>query len=281
METACEPRDDDLSHIGGNLYSVRITDDTGRVLNAEFAVEPEGQRLSVVLESAGGITASGPARNSDYTPALELILARLRRMDALLVDALVDTQRTEQLPERERTLLDRPISLAEVDDLAAFRLQLTSRQGRIGQVPGARKAGNNRKRLRLRVEVPRYGVTDAAGLAADLAGGVMASSTAPAPARLLPTPRRVEEIGGVRLNQWWRDDPSECYWLEITDRDDLGTNVQALQRDGSGRANWSYALVTALQPGDIVLHWHKTQHRVPGIIGYSRAVDGPFEDELV
>ncbi|WP_231639954.1 protein NO VEIN domain-containing protein [Micromonospora sp. NRRL B-16802] len=250
-----------------------MTDDTGRVLNAEFAVEPDGQRLSVILESAGGVTAVGLARNSDYTPALELILGRLRTWGALLVDALVDSQRTEQLPESERRVLDRSVRLSDVEDL--------SRQGRIGQAPGAQKAGNNRKRLRLRVEVPGYGVTDAARLAADLAKGVPAGSATPRPSSPLPAPRRAGEPGVVRLNEWWRDDPAECYWLEITDRDDIGANVQALQRDGSGRENWSYALVTALRPGDIVLHWHKTKHQAPGIVGYSRAVEGPFEDELV
>jgi hypothetical protein len=135
--------------------------------------------------------------------------------------------------------------------------------------------------LRIRVDIPGYGVTDAPRLALDLAGLVAVVSAPEQPTAPVPAPRRSGELGAVRLNEWWRDDPAECYWLEITDRDDLGANVQALQRDGSGRENWSYALVTALRPGDIVLHWHKTQRQVPGIVGYARAADGPFEDELV
>jgi hypothetical protein len=270
-----------LSYIGGSLYGVRMTDDSGRVLNAEFAVEPDGSGLAVVLESAGGMTAAGPARNADYTPALELILGRLRTLGAVLVAGVVDSRKTERLSEAERRILDRPVRLSAVEDLAALRLQLTSRQGRIGQAPDARKAGNNRKRLRLRVEVPGYGPTEARRLGADLARPSAAVPGPDDPAAVLPAPRRSGGNGTVRLNEWWQDDPAECYWMEITDRDDLGANVQALQRDGSGRENWSYALVTALRPGDIVLHWHKTQRQVPGIVGYSRAVDGPFEDELV
>jgi hypothetical protein len=69
--------------------------------------------------------------------------------------------------------------------------------------------------------------------------------------------------------------------MEITNRDDLGADVRALQRDGSGPENWSYALVTALRPGDVVLHWHKTLNAAPGVVGYSTAVDGPFEDQPI
>lgn len=271
-----------MSCVHGTLYGVRMTDDSGRVLNAEFSVEPDGQGIAVILESAGGLTSSGPARNSDYTPALELILARLRVLGAVLTTALVDSRLTERLSESDRTVLDHPVQMASIDDIGGFRLQLTSRQGRIGQAPDARKAGNNRKRLRLRVHVPGYGPTDAVRLAQSLAASPEAVQPAaddpPAP---LPAPRQTGEPGTVQINEWWRDDPSECYWMEITDRDDLGANVQALQRDGSGRENWSYALVKALRPGDIVLHWHKTQRQVPGIVGYSRAAEGPFDDELV
>ncbi|MEU5934509.1 hypothetical protein [Micromonospora sp. NPDC047187] len=257
-----------------------MTDDNGRVLNAEFAVERDGPGLAVVLESAGGTSSTGPSRNSDYIPALELILARLRTLGAVLVSGVVDSRQTGHLPESERTVLDRPVRLSVVDDLAALRLQLTSRQGRIGQAPNAPKAGNNRKRLRLRIEAPEYGPTDAPRLATEIARPAAAPASSES-ATELPTQRRSGEPDSLRLNEWWQDDPAECYWLEITDRNDLGANVQALQRDGSGRENWSYALVTALRPGDIVLHWHKTRHQVPAIVGYSRAVDGPFDDELV
>ncbi|MDG4772704.1 DUF3883 domain-containing protein [Solwaraspora sp. WMMD792] len=258
-----------------------MTDDDGRVLNAEFVVELDGPAFALLLESAGGRGGLAPSRNSDYTTALELLLARLRSRGAVLVDALVDSKRTAHLPETERRLLDGPVSLAAVDDLAALRLQLTSRQGRIGQPPGAPKAGNNRKRLRLRLHVPGYSPGEVHRLSADLAAGSSVSLASGRSSAVPPQSRGSVERGTVRLNEWWRTDPAECYWLEITNRDDLGANVQALQRDGSGRENWSYALVTALRPGDVVLHWHQTQRQVPGIVGYSFAADGPFEDELV
>lgn len=84
----------------------------------------------------------------------------------------------------------------------------------------------------------------------------------------------------MTLNEWWRDDPAERYWMEITDRIDLGADLHAPQLDDAGRDYWSYSLVTAVQPGDIVLHWHKSLLGSPGIVAYSVADHGPFEDKI-
>ncbi|WP_433228897.1 protein NO VEIN domain-containing protein [Micromonospora sp. CA-248260] len=83
------------------------------------------------------------------------------------------------------------------------------------------------------------------------------------------------------INEWWSDDPAERYWMEITDRTDLGSDLHAPQVDDAGREYWSYALVTAVQPGDVVLHWHKSLLGSPGIVGYSIAAEGPEADEIV
>lgn len=66
-------------------------------------------------------------------------------------------------------LVQGPLELASVTDLEQLRREITTAQGRIGQASGARKEGNNRKRLRLRLKVPGYGATDVAQLAIDLA----------------------------------------------------------------------------------------------------------------
>ncbi|MCK1805346.1 MULTISPECIES: protein NO VEIN domain-containing protein [unclassified Micromonospora] len=83
------------------------------------------------------------------------------------------------------------------------------------------------------------------------------------------------------INEWWREDPAERFWMEITDRSDLGADLHAPQVDDAGREYWSYALVTAVQPGDLILHWHKSLLGAPGIVGYSTAAEGPEEDEIV
>jgi hypothetical protein len=83
------------------------------------------------------------------------------------------------------------------------------------------------------------------------------------------------------INAWWRHDPSERYWLEITDRADLGTDLFAPQADYRGRPYWSYNLVTAVQADDVVLHWHKNLAGVPAIVSWSIASGVPEQATIV
>lgn len=82
------------------------------------------------------------------------------------------------------------------------------------------------------------------------------------------------------LNLWWDSDPSERYWMEITDRQDLGTDLLAPQADDAGRAYWSYNLVTDVRDGDVILHWHKSLMGTPGIVGWSTAT-GAVESSTI
>lgn len=69
--------------------------------------------------------------------------------------------------------------------------------------------------------------------------------------------------------------------MEITDRDDLGFDLHAPQVDGAGREYWSYALVTEVQEGDIVLHWWKRAGQEPAIVGWSTAVGAVEESPII
>jgi hypothetical protein len=147
-----------------------VRNDDGVELNAEFGVEVDDGELSLVLESAGGkVAGSRHSRNHDYVPVLRLLLSRLRSRQAILVSAAVASSRVARLPEDQRTLVRGPLELAQVVDVETLRREITTAQGRIGQAPGAQKEGNNRKRIRLRLEVPGYGAGDAAQLVMDLA----------------------------------------------------------------------------------------------------------------
>jgi predicted HNH restriction endonuclease len=143
------------------------TDDNGQVLHAEYVVEQDEDKLALILESAGGAAASRPARNKDYRPALALILARLRDLDAVIQEAFVDTRTTQRrgITEDQRKLIESPIRLADELDIEAVRLRLTSAQARIGQAPTTAKGGNSSKRIRLRLEVPGFRPDEADRLA--------------------------------------------------------------------------------------------------------------------
>ena len=76
----------------------------------------------------------------------------------------------------------------------------------------------------------------------------------------------------LERTRWWDSDPTECFWLEATDRDDIGADLKAPETDDSGAGNWRYTLFKETRPGDIVLHYNK---RAGGIVGYS-TVAGPW-----
>jgi hypothetical protein len=80
-----------------------------------------------------------------------------------------------------------------------------------------------------------------------------------------------------QINAWWQDDPSEVFWLEITDRVDIGVDLHAPQRDASGARTPGYSLIWWVAPGDIVFHYDRNQR---AIVSWSRAV-GQVEEAAV
>jgi hypothetical protein len=80
------------------------------------------------------------------------------------------------------------------------------------------------------------------------------------------------------INQWWVDDPAQKYWMEVTDREDLGGELRAPQKADDGLPEWGYELVRFAQPGDIVLHWY-TKREPRLLVGYSR-VAGPVHEGM-
>ena len=95
------------------IAGMQVLDAAGRPLNATFSAEPEGDWVALIMESRSGRAAGRPGRNADYNPALTLLLERLARLDATLVDALVDSRKTQALgiPEVERRLITEPVRL--------------------------------------------------------------------------------------------------------------------------------------------------------------------------
>ncbi len=80
---------------------------------------------------------------------------------------------------------------------------------------------------------------------------------------------------------WWDGDDTERYWMEITNRQDLGADLHAPKLNDSGRPYWSYNLVTDVRDRDIVLHWHKELTGTPAIVGWSTAVGAPQDSSIV
>ncbi|TFC81154.1 DUF3883 domain-containing protein [Cryobacterium cheniae] len=84
----------------------------------------------------------------------------------------------------------------------------------------------------------------------------------------------------MAIKAWWDGQLSQRYWMEITDRPDLGGELTAPQYNIALKPEWSYELVTHVRPGDIVIHWHKKLVGEPAIVGWSRAV-GPLSESTM
>jgi len=73
----------------------------------------------------------------------------------------------------------------------------------------------------------------------------------------------------MAINEWWIDNPEERYWMEITDRENLGANLIAPTLGENDREIWHYSLVSHVRPGDVVFHWWSRSDRTASIVGYS------------
>ena len=58
----------------------------------------------------------------------------------------------------------------------------------------------------------------------------------------------------MTINEWWADDPQERFWMEITDRTNLGANLVAPTTAKGGKETFSYTLVDHVKAGDVVYH---------------------------
>ena len=78
--------------------------------------------------------------------------------------------------------------------------------------------------------------------------------------------------------EWWHDDPQERYWLESTDRPDIGADLRAPLIDGSGRDNWRYTLFREAKIGNVVFHYDKNQAAITAV---SRIAGPPVEAPII
>lgn len=79
-------------------------------------------------------------------------------------------------------------------------------------------------------------------------------------------------------SRWYNDLPEERFWLEITDRQDIGVDLWGPQRSEAGEPHAAYALMEDVRPGDVVFHYST---RTKGIEAWSRVTSAPFPDVVL
>ena len=110
-----------------------------------------------------------------------------------------------------------------------------------------------------------------------LTGSALATTSPP---RVIRADVREEYRGSAigELNTWWEGYPAEVFWLEITDRPDVGVDLHAPQRDARGGRSSGYSLIWHVARGDVVFHYER-DHRA--ITGWSRAIGSAMEAPVI
>ncbi len=141
--------------------AMRVFDEIGTEVNATFHVDGATSPWTICFESRGGSRGAPNARNTQYNLGLEIVLQRLSQLDAILVNAAVDSRVTRELSGDERRLhlpTPYPLPLASVD-VVALRREMGAAQLSIGRAAGARGPGNNTRRITLQVAVDEKSVS--------------------------------------------------------------------------------------------------------------------------
>jgi len=128
----------------------RVHGTDGKPLDATFRLERLGNTMTIVFESRGGTRGSAAERNVDYNQGLELLLARLKRLEIAIADVQVESKTTANLaPEERRVHVEGEDFPIMVTDATALRRKLSAAQARVGRAEGAKGGGNQTKRIRI------------------------------------------------------------------------------------------------------------------------------------
>lgn len=79
------------------------------------------------------------------------------------------------------------------------------------------------------------------------------------------------------IHQWWASEPSERFWLETTNREDLGVDLRAPLTNESGADDWHYSIIKLARRGDVVFHYHTPQDAIVA----ASVVAGPWTSRSI
>lgn len=82
----------------------------------------------------------------------------------------------------------------------------------------------------------------------------------------------------IAIHRWWSRLTNERYWLEVTDRPDIGANLKAPKSNETGKDFWSYSIIREVHPGDVIFHYDKN---LAAITARSVAVGETWKDRII
>lgn len=87
-------------------------------------------------------------------------------------------------------------------------------------------------------------------------------------------------VFSVEIRDWWAGDTDERFWLEVTDRDNLGADLFASKTTVAGHETPSHSMVAEVSVGDVVVHWWMQAGVESAAVAYSKVV-GPVEHAAI
>ena len=81
-------------------------------------------------------------------------------------------------------------------------------------------------------------------------------------------------------NLWWESEPKQCFWVEITSREDLGADLLSPKVGRGGKATPGYESMIHVKPGDVIFHYWQQPGQEPALVSYSVAV-GEAETSVI
>lgn len=131
---------------------MQVADDNGNFLDASISLTSDGDDIaSITFESQGG------GRNTGYIKAHDLVISRLVKMSATLIDSVVVSSDTRDLSEAQRRFCvpgaSYPLQLAPSLDGVGLARMLRRGAAEVGRREGATGPGNRAKRVQIRFSV--------------------------------------------------------------------------------------------------------------------------------
>jgi len=132
----------------------------GAAIDASFTVKRTEDGFAIDYASRGGTKGTPSARNSEYHIGLTVVLERLKKLDAIVIDLLLNSAeaRKHSIAERRLDLSSvgrLPIDLARVANIDALRRQISEAQRNVVAAPGRNsKHGNRVRAIRILVQIP-------------------------------------------------------------------------------------------------------------------------------
>ena len=150
-----------------------VLDDDGTRIDATFELDYDGDDVGLTFMSRGGSIGSPDARNTEYDGGLRVLIERLARLDATLIDAYLDSQTAQPHQLRDRSLglpgMPHLISIGQGEKLANA---LQAAAEATLRAPEAQGGENRTRRIKLILGLPSNACASLASLASELSGCV-------------------------------------------------------------------------------------------------------------